>query len=195
MIYLNLFKQLNDTAVEALYNLLKDLINKNTTNILEVGTYAGQATVRLCAAASEKSSTATVISIDENSDAFSPTAEESLKANNFNNYSISFGNLAQNFEENVIKANIIYIDRFHNEIDSKLDFIKKNILVPTKVIFRNPKNTGDYPFDVIECAPVVKSRSRKRASSVAENIIDEKNETIDVKEKIKETAQNKKTTL
>ena len=75
MIYLNLFKQLNDTAVEALYNLLKDLINKNTTNILEVGTYAGQATVRLCAAASEKSSTATVISIDENSDAFSPTAE------------------------------------------------------------------------------------------------------------------------
>ena len=195
MIYLNLFKQLNDTAVEALYNLLKDLINKNTTNILEVGTYAGQATVRLCAAASEKSSTATVISIDENSDAFSPTAEESLKANNLNNYSISFGNLAQNFEENVIKANIIYIDRFHNEIDSKLDFIKKNILVPTKVIFRNPKNTGDYPFDVIECGPVVKSRSRKKASSVAENIIDEKNETIDVKEKIKETAQNKKTTL
>ena len=103
--------------------------------------------------------------------------------------------MAQNFEENVIKANIIYIDRFHNEIDSKLDFIKKNILVPTKVIFRNPKNTGDYPFDVIECGPVVKSRSRKKASSVAENIIDEKNETIDVKEKIKETAQNKKTTL
>ena len=138
MIYLNLFKQLNDTAVEALYNLLKDLINKNTTNILEVGTYAGQATVRLCQAAAEKNSAVNVISIDENHDAFSQTAEESLKANNFNNYSISFGNLAQNFEENVIKANIIYIDRFHNEIDSKLDFIKKNILVPTKVIFRNP---------------------------------------------------------
>ena len=48
MIYLNAFKQLEDDAVDALYGLVKDLINKNTTNILEVGTYAGQATVRLC---------------------------------------------------------------------------------------------------------------------------------------------------
>ena len=42
MIYLNAFKQLEDDAVDALYGLVKDLINKNTTNILEVGTYAGQ---------------------------------------------------------------------------------------------------------------------------------------------------------
>ena len=184
MIYLNLFKQLNDTAVEALYNLLKDLINKNTTNILEVGTYAGQATVRLCAAASEKSSTATVISIDENSDAFSPTAEESLKANNLNNYSISFGNLAQNFEENVIKANIIYIDRLHRDITELMAFIQKSIIVPTKVIFKNPKNASNYPFDVTEFTPEVKPRARKKVASVKEEI----------KEEVKDTIENKKTT-
>ena len=80
MIYLNLFKQLEDDAVDSLYGLVKDLINKNTTNILEVGTYAGQATVRLCKAAAEKNSAVNVISIDENYDTFSPTAEESLKA-------------------------------------------------------------------------------------------------------------------
>ena len=55
------------------------MINKNTTNILEVGTYAGQVTVLLAAAANEKSSSVNVISIDENNDTFSPTAQESLK--------------------------------------------------------------------------------------------------------------------
>ena len=88
MIYLNLFKQLDDDAVDSLYGLVKDLVNKNTTNILEVGTYAGQATVRLCKAAAEKNSVVSVISIDDNNDTFSPTAEESLKENNFHNYSI-----------------------------------------------------------------------------------------------------------
>ena len=38
MIYLNLFKQLEDDAVDSLYDLVKGIINKNTTNILEVGT-------------------------------------------------------------------------------------------------------------------------------------------------------------
>ena len=81
MIYLNQFKQLSDNAVASLYNLVKDLVNKNTTNILEVGTYAGQVTVQLCAAAGEKSSSVSVISIDDNNDTFSPSAEESLKEN------------------------------------------------------------------------------------------------------------------
>ena len=93
MIYLNNFKQLPDSAVDALYNLVKDLVNKNTTNILEVGTYAGQVTVWLCAAAAEKNPLINVISIDDNYDTFSPTAEESLKVNNLNNYSIEFGEL------------------------------------------------------------------------------------------------------
>ena len=56
MNYLNRFKQLSDEAVEALQGLVTDMINKNTTNILEVGTYAGQATLRLAAAASKSSS-------------------------------------------------------------------------------------------------------------------------------------------
>ena len=79
MIYINTFKQITNDAVDSLYGLVKDLINKNTTNILEVGTYAGQATVRLCAAAGEKSDSVSVISIDDNNDTFSPSAEESLK--------------------------------------------------------------------------------------------------------------------
>ena len=53
MNYLNRFKQLSDEAAEALQNLVKDMVNKNTTNILEVGTYAGQATLRLAGAANE----------------------------------------------------------------------------------------------------------------------------------------------
>ena len=162
MNYLNRFKQISDEAAEALQGLVSDMINKNTTNILEVGTYAGQATLRLAAAAS-KSPSVGVISIDENYDSFSPTAEESLKASNLFNTSVEFGELDRRFEENIVKANIIYIDRFHNKIDEKMELIKKNVIVPTKVIFRNPKNSGDFPFEVTEVAPEVKPRARKKA--------------------------------
>ena len=162
MNYLNRFKQISDEAAEALHGLVSDMINKNTTNILEVGTYAGQTTLRLAAAAS-KSSSVRVISIDENYDSFSPTAEESLKASNLFNTSVEFGELDRRFEENIVKANIIYIDRFHNKIDEKMEVIKKNVIVPTKVIFRNPKNSGDFPFEVTEVAPEVKPRARKKA--------------------------------
>tara|TARA_Y100001963_G_scaffold38623_1_gene53948 strand:- start:1716 stop:2243 length:528 start_codon:yes stop_codon:yes gene_type:complete len=162
MNYLNRFKQISDEAAEALQGLVSDMINKNTTNILEVGTYAGQATLRLAAAASNSPSVR-VISIDENHDSFSPTAEESLKASNLFNTSVEFGELDRRFEENIVKANIIYIDRFHNKIDEKMELIKKNVIVPTKVIFRNPKNSGDFPFEVTEVAPEVKPRARKKA--------------------------------
>ena len=162
MNYLNRFKQISDEAAEALQGLVSDMINKNTTNILEVGTYAGQATLRLAAAAS-KSESVRVISIDENHDSFSPTAEESLKASNLFNTSVEFGELDRRFEENIVKANIIYIDRFHNKIDEKMALIKKNVIVPTKVIYRNPKNSGDFPFEVTEVAPEVKPRARKKA--------------------------------
>ena len=57
-------------------------LNSNTTNILEVGTYAGQATLRLADAAAQKSDSIKVISIDDNNDTFSPSAEESLKVSN-----------------------------------------------------------------------------------------------------------------
>ena len=106
MNYLNRFKQLSDEAADALYSLVKDMVNKNTTNILEVGTYAGQATVRLAGAAQEKSTSARVISIDQNSDAFSPSAEESLRASNLFNTTVEFGELATRFEEYIVRANI-----------------------------------------------------------------------------------------
>ena len=192
MIYLNIFKQLEDEAVDALYNLVKDLINKNTTNILEVGTYAGQVTVWLCAAAAEKKYSINVISIDENYDAFSPTAEESLKVNNLNNYSIESGDIERRFAENVIRANIIYIDRFHKQIKEKLEIIKKNIIIPTKVIFRNPKNASNYPFDITEFTPEVKPRARKKVVPVKEEVKKEIKE--EVKKEIKDTTENKKTT-
>ena len=163
MNYLNRFKQLSDEAAEALYSLVRDMINKNTTNILEVGTYAGQITLRLAGAAASKSASVRVISIDENHDSFSPTAEESLKASNLFNTSVEFGELDRRFDEYIVRANIIYIDRFHNKIDEKMALIKKNVIVPTKVIFRNPKNSGDFPFEVTEVAPEVKPRARKKA--------------------------------
>jgi hypothetical protein len=177
MNYLNRFKQISDEAAEALQGLVSDMINKNTTNILEVGTYAGQTTLRLAAAAS-KSPSVRVISIDENHDSFSPTAEESLKASNLFNTSVEFGELDRRFEENIVKASIIYIDRFHNKIDEKMDLIKKNVIVPTKVIYRNPKNSGDFPFEVTEVAPEVKPRARKKAPTT---------ETTETKEIKKET--------
>jgi len=180
MIYLNAFKQLEDDAVDALYGLVKDLINKNTTNILEVGTYAGQVTVRLCKAAGEKNPNVSVISIDDNNDTFSPSAEDSLKENHYRNYSIESGDIERRFEENVIKANIIYIDRLHADITKLMAFIQKSVIVPTKVIFRNPKNASNYPFDVTEFKPEVKPRSRKK--------------TVANKEEVKDTVENKKTT-
>jgi len=166
MNYLNRFKQLSDDAADALYSLIKDMINKNTTNILEVGTYAGQATLRLAGAANEKSDSVKVISIDDNNDTFSPSAEESLKVSNLFNTSIEFGDLDKKFEENIVKANIIYIDRFHDQIEAKMDIIKKNVIVPTKVIFRNPKNSDDFPFEVSEVSPEVKPRARKKATTI-----------------------------
>ena len=162
MNYLNRFKQISDEAAESLQGLVSDMINKNTTNILEVGTYAGQATLRLAAAAS-KSPSVRVVSIDENHDSFSPTAQESLKASNLFNTSVEFGELDRRFEEYIVRANIIYIDRFLNKIDEKMALIKRNVIVPTKVIFRNPKNSGDFPFEVTEVAPEVKPRARKKA--------------------------------
>ena len=133
MIYLNAFKQLTDEAVDSLYGLVKDLINNNTTNILEVGTYAGQATVRLCAKQQERNLIRfSVISIDDNNDTFSPTAEESLRENHYRNYSIESGDIERRFEENVIKANIIYIDRLHDDIAKLMAFIQKSVIVPTK---------------------------------------------------------------
>ena len=163
MNYLNRFKQISDEAAEALQGLVSDMINKNTTNILEVGTYAGQITLRLAAAAASKSTSVRVISIDDNNDTFSPTAEESLKASNIFNTSVEFGELDRRFEESIVKANIIYIDRFHDQIEAKMDLIKKNAIVPTKVIFRNPKNSDDFPFEITEVAPEVKPRARKKA--------------------------------
>ena len=163
MNYLNRFKQLSDDAADALYGLIKDMINKNTTNILEVGTYAGQATFRLADAAAQKSASINVISIDDNNDTFSPSAEESLKVSNLFNTSVEFGDLDKKFEENIVKANIIYIDRFHDQIEAKMEIIKKNVIVPTKVIFRNPKNSDDFPFEVSEVSPEVKPRARKKA--------------------------------
>ena len=163
MSYLNRFKQLSDDAADALYGLIKDMINKNTTNILEVGTYAGQATLRLADAAAQKSDSINVISIDDNNDTFSPSAEESLKVSNLFNTSVEFGDLDKKFEENIVKASIIYIDRFHDDIDAKMEIIKRNVIVPTKVIFRNPKNSDDFPFEVSEVSPEVKPRARKKA--------------------------------
>ena len=163
MNYLNRFKQLSDDAADALYGLIKDMINKNTTNILEVGTYAGQATLRLADAAAQKSDSINVISIDDNNDTFSPSAEESLKASNLFNTSVEFGELDRRFEENIVKASIIYVDRFHDDIDAKMEIIKRNVIVPTKVIFRNPKNSDDFPFEVSEVSPEVKPRARKKA--------------------------------
>ena len=163
MNYLNRFKQLSDDAADALYGLIKDMINKNTTNILEVGTYAGQATLRLADAAAQKSASINVISIDDNNDTFSPSAEESLKVSNLFNTSVEFGDLDKKFEENIVKASIIYIDRFHDDIDAKMEIIKRNVIVPTKVIFRNPKNSDDFPFEVSEVSPEVKPRARKKA--------------------------------
>ena len=170
MNYLNRFKQLTDDAADALYGLIKDMINKNTTNILEVGTYAGQATLRLADAAAQKSDSIKVISIDDNNDTFSPSAEESLKVSNLFNTSVEFGDLDKKFEENIVKANIIYIDRFHDQIESKMDLIKKNVIVPTKVIFRNPKNSDDFPFEVSEVSPEVKPRARKKATTTETTI-------------------------
>ena len=108
MNYLNKFTQLSESAANSLYDLVKDMINKNTTNILEVGTYAGQATVKLCGAANEKSQSVNVISIDDNNDTFSPSAEESLRASNFRNYSVQFGDLDKKFEENIVRQ-ILFI--------------------------------------------------------------------------------------
>ena len=86
---------------------------------------------------------------------------------NIFNYSIQSGDLDKKFEENVVKANIIYIDRFHGEIESKMEIIKKNVIVPTKVIFRNPKNSSDFPFEVSEVSPEIKPRARKKAEAEA----------------------------
>ena len=187
MIYLNPFSQISEGAANSLYELVKEMVNLNTTNILEVGTYAGQATVQLCGAAKDKSNSLQVISIDENGERFSPTAEESLKANNLNNYLISLGEINKMFEENIVKANIIYIDRFHEEIDVKIELIKKNIIIPTKVIFRNPKNSSDFPFDISEYSPEVKPRARKKSVTETQSVSATTSTKVTTKENKKET--------
>ena len=138
MNYLNRFKQISDEAAEALQGLVSDMINKNTTNILEVGTYAGQTTLRLAAAAS-KSSSVRVISIDENHDSFSPTAEESLKASNLFNTSVEFGELDRRFEENIVKANIIAVNGLSHKKLKEPSLINNDLLKFSSI---NPPKTN-----------------------------------------------------
>ena len=164
MIYLNKYRHITEEAEKSLYSLVKDLINKNTTNILEVGTMAGQVTVILAAAAAEKNESVNVISIDQNYDTFSPTAAESLQVNNLTNCSFESDKLEERFEDNIANANIIYIDRFHDKIDKKMELIKKNAKAPTKVIYRNPKASSNFPFEVTEVSPQVKPRQRKKST-------------------------------
>ena len=166
MNYLNRFKQISDEAATALYGLVKSMIDKNTTGILEVGTMAGQVTVQLAAAAAEISGhgqyAVRVVSIDQNYDSFSPTAKQSLEASNLFNTSVYEGEIHKRFEELIIKSNIIYIDRFHKVIDAKMELIKRNVIIPTKVIYRNPKNSGKFPFEVSEIIPQIRPRARKK---------------------------------
>ena len=162
MIYLNKYRHITEEAEKSLYSLVKDLIDKNTTNILEVGTMAGQVTVILATAAAEKNESVKVISIDQNYDTFSPTAAESLQVNNLTNCSFESDKLEERFKDNIANANIIYIDRFHDKISSKMDLIKKSVTKPTKVIYRNPKASSNFPFEVTEVSPQVKPRSRKK---------------------------------
>ena len=126
---------------------------------------AGQVTVILAAAAAEKNESVHVISIDQNYDTFSPTAAESLQVNNLTNCSFESDKLEERFEDNIANANIIYIDRFHDKIDKKMELIKKNATVPTKVIYRNPKASSNFPFEVTEVSPQVKPRQRKKSTA------------------------------
>ena len=56
------------------------------------------------------------------------------------------------------------------------------------MIFRNPKNAEDYPFDITEFKPEVKLRARKKVIPVKEEI------KVEVKEEVKDIITNKKTT-
>ena len=62
------------------------------------------------------------------------------------------------------------------------------LLFLRKVIFRNPKNASNYPFDVTEFKPEVKPRARKKTAAEKEEVKDT------IKEEIKDTTENKKTT-
>ena len=186
MVYLNKYKQISDEAEKSLYSLVRDLVNKNTTNILEVGTMAGQVTVRLAAAAAEKNDSVRVLSIDQNYDSFSPTAQESLRASNLFNCSFESDKLEERFEENIVKASIIYIDRFHDTIDAKMELIKKNALVPTKIIYRNPKASSEFPFEITEVSPQVKPRARKKITEDTK-VVEETKTKVSAKETKKET--------
>ena len=53
------------------------------------------------------------------------------------------------------------------ELFKYMQIIKNNIIIPTKVIFRNPKNSSDFPFDISEYSPEIKPRARKKNETVA----------------------------
>ena len=46
-----------------------------------------------------------------------------------------------------------------------MELIKRNVMIPTKVIFRNPKNSSDFPFEVTEISPVIKPKAKKKTSA------------------------------
>ena len=75
-----------------------------------------------------------------------------------------------------------YIDRYHDRIAEKMEIIKKNVIIPTKVIFRNPKASSEFPFEITEVSPLVKSRARKKSTTT-----DKIKDTVDNKETKKET--------
>ena len=62
------------------------------------------------------------------------------------------------------------------------------------MIFRNPKNAEDYPFDVTEFTPEVKPRARKKFTTLKEEVKEEVIEEVKEEVKVKGTTQNKKTT-
>ena len=65
----------------------------------------------------------------------------------------------------------------------KMELIKKNATVPTKVIYRNPKASSNFPFEVTEVSPQVKPRQRKRSTEKTKDTKDSISATTKVSTK------------
>jgi predicted O-methyltransferase YrrM len=160
--YVNQFRQVSPDKEGEIVN---KLIGKK--NILEVGYYAGQISVRLAEIAEN------LTCVDLPNKFFSPDLSDHIKINSISNIRFEIvEDVIQYVKDNHANFDAIYIDESHGEIDNLLTWIEKKTNVRLTVVYNDHatdsiKSADLYVADKTEVTTTPKKRSPKQSKTTS----------------------------
>jgi len=174
--YINQFRQVSSDKEAEVVN---SLIGKK--NVLEVGYYAGQVSVRLAEVVE------TLVCIDLPNKFFSPDLADHIKLNHISNIrSEIVEDVIQYVKDNYSNFDAIYIDESHGRIDGLITWLEKNTHAPFQFLYNN------HATDSIKSINIVVSKEVKRA--VAEAAVAAEQAAAEDKKVVSSTPPKKRTT-